>query len=254
MKYYIFASSSQGNCSMITDGTTNILIDAGISARRITDSLSRIGFSINDIHGVLITHEHSDHVIGLKTLCKNRILPIYTSKSIGQCLISATGNADLDLHFTDGSPFSIGSMTVTAFRTPHDSVESYGYKISSDSTFALATDMGMLTQSVVNTIVGSDAVLIEANHDIDMLKKGPYPYPLKKRVLSDFGHLCNSECGRLAAYLSKTGTKNIVLGHISQTNNTPELAYNTVKEYLGADNTSTNLCCAPVLGLLELEF
>jgi len=252
MKLTIFASGSKGNCLLISSKGTNILIDAGISARRIKDSLSRLGLSVHDLNGVLITHEHSDHILGLKTLTKNAALPIYTSRAIGNRLIAFTNNLSLDIRPISADGFSVGNLLVRSFPTPHDSVESYGYRVEGDAVFAIATDMGYLTNDIVNGVLGADTVIIEANHDVEMLKNGPYPYPLKQRILSDHGHLCNTECGRLAAHLEKNGTSNIILGHLSENNNTPQTAYHTVQQYL--TNGSTYLCCAPANELFELEF
>ena len=224
MRLTVFASGSSGNCLLLSSGASHILIDAGISMRRISAGLTRAGISWRDIGGVLITHEHSDHISGLKTLIK-RIVPV-------------------------GDAFPLGGFRVTAFHTPHDTDESVGYRVQGDAVFALATDMGQVTEEVRCGLLGADTVLIEANHDPDMLRLGPYPAYLKLRILSEHGHLSNPDCALLARDLAENGTRCIVLGHISKENNRPELALQTVRSALSS--SAVEICCAPADGFLAL--
>ena len=150
-----------------------------------------------------------------------------------------------------GEDFAVGTCTVRAFHTPHDTDESVGYRISGEAVFALATDMGQVTDEIRAGLLGADTALIEANHDLAMLRDGPYPFPLKRRILSSRGHLCNDDCAALARLLAENGTRQIVLGHLSRENNRPELALATVGRAL--EGLDTRLCCAPPLGPLELE-
>ncbi len=230
-------SSSSGNCTLITNNDTKILVDAGVSMAKITTSLSKVNTEPSEIDAVLITHEHSDHISGLNVFCKKHSPHIYAnSKTLEKIRENIIASSDF-LHPVDiGKPFPVGSMTVKAFSTPHDSISSVGYVIESDGKkYGVATDTGTITQSMLSSLASCEAVLIEANHDEDMLKSGPYPYYLKKRILSDKGHLSNDKCAWFATQLAIWGTKKIMLGHLSEKNNTSELAYETVGKMLNAN-------------------
>lgn len=228
-------SSSKGNSIYVSDGKTNILIDAGVSASKITASLSEIGVSPKDIDGIFVTHEHSDHVAGIGVLTRKYSIPVYANHATFDAFANGPYSPSTICMrpFVTGMDVKVGSMVVRPFGTPHDSMESVGYTITIDGRkLAVATDTGCVTKSMLNALAGSEAVVIEANHDVDMLRSGMYPYPLKKRILSDSGHLCNENCAWLATQLALWGTKHIVLGHLSENNNTPEKAYNAVHTML----------------------
>lgn len=249
MKACIFASGSGGNCMLLSSGDTNILIDAGISMRRIGDSLRQAGMTMQDIGGVLITHEHSDHISGLKMLVKHHAIPVYAPRHVAAKLHLLVPDIDYCLRIIDvGLDFYIGSMKVRAFHTPHDTDESVGYRVECGGVFALATDMGKVTEEIKSGLQGADAVLVESNHDVDMLSYGPYPVYLKRRILSDRGHLSNDCCARLVKLLAEKGVKQVVLGHLSRDNNSPEMALRASRNALG--DSPVNLCCAPALGFL----
>lgn len=232
MKFCTLASSSSGNSTLVSAGKTNILIDAGISMRRITAALGQLGLCPTDLTGILVTHEHTDHVCGLKMLTKHYGIPVYTGRVVAEDLVQMLPElADVITPFTAGVDFALGDLEIHSFHTPHDVPESVGYRITDGkSVFAYATDLGTVTQEVYANIQGADAIVAEANHDLEMLKNGPYPYPLKKRILSDHGHLSNALSGKFCAALGESGTKKILLAHLSKHNNTPELAYHTVSE------------------------
>lgn len=251
MKISVFASGSGGNCSLISSGNSNLLIDAGISLRRIETAIRGLGLDRDDISGVLVTHEHSDHVSGLKTMLKRWDVPIYAPATVAERLVTMLPEiAQRILLVSPGCPFQLAGFKVTAFRTPHDTRESVGYRVEADGIFALATDLGHVTEEVLENLTGADTVLIEANHDPDMLKQGPYPFQLKQRILSDHGHLSNQSCGELARYLVQHGTRQVILGHISKDNNRPELALMEVRRRLGS--LDAGVYCAPALGELSL--
>ena len=251
MKVRIFASGSSGNCMCISSGSTNILIDAGISMRRIEASLRGAGLELKDISGVLITHEHSDHVSGLKMLIKHYGIPVYAPHTVANRLRGMLPDIDPCLRIISvGQDFGLGCLLVRAFHTPHDTDESVGYRIEGDGCFAMATDMGHITDEVLESLSGADTVLIEANHDVDMLSYGSYPVYLKRRILSARGHLSNENCAKLALYLCRHGTRQIVLGHLSRENNRPDLALAAVRSQL--DGMPVELHCAPPLGELTL--
>ena len=249
MKACIFASGSGGNCMLLSSGDTNILIDAGISMRRIGDSLRQAGLTMQDIGGVLITHEHSDHISGLKMLIKHYTIPVYAPRYVAAKLRLSVPDIDYCLRVIDvGLDFYIGSMKIRAFHTPHDTDESVGYRVECGGVFAMATDMGHVTDEIESGLQGADAVLVESNHDVDMLSYGPYPVYLKRRILSDRGHLSNDCCARLVKYLAEKGVKQVILGHLSRDNNSPEMALRASRNALG--DSTVSLCCAPAQGFL----
>ena len=251
MRIEVFASGSGGNCMLVSEGDTHLLIDAGISMRRVDSALRQAGLSLRDIAGVLITHEHSDHVSGLKMLLKYYQLPVYAPHTVAARLGGMIPEALEHMCVVPvGTSVSVGGLAVTAFHTPHDTDESVGYRVTGSATFALATDMGHVTDEVYAGLCGADAALIESNHDPDMLISGPYPFPLKRRILSDHGHLSNPDCAALARRLADSGTKTVILGHLSRENNRPEIALAETARAL--EGTGTALYCAPVLGRLSL--
>ncbi len=252
MKCTVFASGSGGNCLLLSDGGTHILLDAGISARRIRQSLCAAGLDIRDIGGVLITHEHSDHVSGLKTLLRQAEIPLYAPHTVAARLCGFLPEAVDCMHvIRPGTPFGLGRLTVTAFHTPHDTDESVGYRVEGDGVFALATDMGRVTEEILAGLSGADTVLIESNHDLDMLRNGPYPAALKRRILSDRGHLSNADCASLAQELAKRGAGTVILGHLSRENNRPDIALRETQARL--EGSGARVLCAPVWGFLEIE-
>lgn len=252
MRIVTFASGSTGNCSLISDGKTNILIDAGISMRRVVAALAEYGLTPQDLCGVLITHEHSDHISGLNMLNKYYRLPIIAPPELCGVLQSCKPDLSRSLNAAPvGEVLNIDSLAVRPFRTPHDSAFSVGYRFEGSGSFAFATDTGMITDEMLDGLTGVDTALIEANHDVEMLRSGPYPYFLKKRILADHGHLSNSECGKLAVSLANSGTKRIILGHLSRENNTPALALSTVKTALKGFDTEVYV--APMSDFLEVR-
>lgn len=253
MKISVFASGSGGNCTLLSDRDTHILIDAGISLRRLRQSLREADLDIRDIGGVLITHEHSDHVSGLKALLKSCGVPVYAPHTVGARLCGMLPEAeDYLCVLPTGTERRVGGLRVRAFHTPHDTDESVGYRVEGrGGVFALATDLGHVTDEVLEGLLGADTVLIESNHDPDMLRDGPYPVYLKRRILSDHGHLSNADCARLARQLAEAGTRTVILGHLSRENNRPELALAETGRLL--EGSGTLVYCAPVWGCLSLE-
>ena len=252
MKLTVFASGSTGNCALLQGGGVNVLLDAGISARRIREALAESGVSAPD--GIFITHEHSDHTKGLSVLLKQLPVRVYAPETVSDALCRTLPGALSMLVETivPEQALSLGNMTVTAFPTPHDTPQSVGYRLEADgAVFALATDTGCVTDAMLRYLTGADAVLIEANHDVAMLKAGPYPMHLKKRILAPTGHLSNAECTWLASVLAQRGTGTVILGHISRENNIPGLALRTVRR--GLEGTCARICLAPELGRLEVS-
>lgn len=229
-------SGSSGNCVYLNHGGEEILIDAGVSCKRISAALESIGTSLCAIKAILVTHEHSDHIKGLDVICRKYNIPVYMNRKSASFFDKPleelySGNVRIA---DAGDTLTFDSFEANVFSTPHDSVGSCGYHFTfRDGTrFALATDLGMLTDEIRAYLLGCRNVIIESNHDLKMLKDGPYPYILKKRILSDHGHLSNESCAEFLPQLVEMGAKKIVLAHLSQENNTPSLAYKTNAEAL----------------------
>lgn len=230
------ASGSSGNSLLITGGGTHILIDAGISCRRITTALNELHVDPMSLAAVLITHEHTDHVCGLATMVKKLPVPIYTSVGTAYQLTHRMGIPEERVcPFAAGSAFDIGPLHCTSFTTPHDAADSVGYTVELDGTkMALATDLGYVTDTVRRAVLGSHLVVLESNHDVDWLRSGPYPYPLKQRILGDRGHLCNEAGAELAAQAVQAGAHTVILAHLSRENNAPARAYDVARRRLCA--------------------
>ena len=226
MQFSTLASSSSGNSTLISHGSHHILIDAGISCRRILAALATLDADPVGLDGVLITHDHDDHISGLASLCRKTGVPVYASRGAAEGILARFPDAGISIRMISPEvSFDIGPFTVRAFHTSHDAKESVGYRLSADGrSMALATDLGCVTDEILQALSGVDSAILEANHDPDMLKYGPYPSVLKKRIASDRGHLSNRICGRLAGILYENGTRTFVLAHLSHENNTPELA------------------------------
>ena len=255
MRLVTFASGSSGNCALVREGDTSLLIDAGISMKRIRAALARQGLDFGGVDAILITHEHADHVCALRMLCRHTSIPIYAPRTVGARLLGmAPEIQDLLRVLPLGEPVPMKNMAVTAFLTSHDTDQSVGYILEGSGRLGFCTDTGCVTGDMLAALRGCTAALIEANHDPDMLRWGRYPVALKRRILSDRGHLSNQAGGALACELSAAGASAIVLGHLSRENNTPRLAHDAVRAALDAAGwTGTELFVAPADGDLELE-
>ena len=231
------ASGSSGNCILLSSGGDYLLIDAGISARRIAKALAALDLTPDNLSAILVTHEHSDHITGIATLTKHHAIPVYTAAPTARQLNYRIPFLEDLLHPVEaGVPFSIGSLEINAFPTLHDAACPVGYAVTDGiHKAAVVTDLGAVTDEVRNSVHGAQLLVAEANHDVDMLQSGPYPYPLKARILGDHGHLSNNACGALCAQAEAWGCSRVVLAHLSKENNTPQLALDTVTAALGGD-------------------
>ncbi len=235
------ASGSSGNCLLMTDGHTHILVDAGISARRICKALRELGIEPGDLAGILVTHEHSDHIAGIATLTKQLALPVYASHAAGRQLAYRIAFLDECLHtFSPGEGFEVGRFAVESFPTQHDTEQSVGYAVTSGGLrAAVATDLGEVTDAVRRGVRGAHLLVCETNHDVEMVRSGPYPYYLQERILGGHGHLCNEDGAALALLAAEEGASTVVLAHLSAENNTPARAYHAVKTRLEAAGVDT---------------
>ena len=259
MQIYTLASGSGGNCTLVRDSDTAVLIDAGISTKRIVCALTEIGLSPKDLSGILITHEHNDHICGLNTFVRHYDVSIFAPRTVANHLCwSIAGVEDYITILKAGEDYSICGLNVLPFHTPHDTPESVGYRISGSAVFGFCTDCGHVTSEVVEGLRGVDAAVIEANHDLEMLRMGSYPAQLKRRILSDSGHLSNDSCAALALELYGSGTRNMVLGHLSRENNRPSLALKSVLELLSKEGidvqSDISVSVAPEKDTLKISF
>lgn len=249
-RIYPLFSSSKGNSSFLGNPSEGILIDAGVSFKRLCTALSDNSIDIKAVRGVFITHSHSDHVKGLKTLTAKTGIPVFGQRETLSELVKKDMISPCSEIYELDCPAAIAGMEVKCFDTPHDTVRSCGYHVEFEDgrKCAVCTDLGCVTETVDENICGCDLVLLESNYDPEMLKNGPYPYYLKERILSDNGHLSNSCCAAQAEMLLKSGTTRIILGHLSQENNTPQTAEITVLQRLAAfkRNVDYILQVAPV--------
>ena len=244
---HTLASGSSGNAALICCGGTRLLLDAGISCRRITACLAALGLGLDDVSALLITHTHSDHIAGLQTLLKRSSFPIISSGRVGRELVYRL--AGIEPRFQEielCQQYQVDCLTVTAFPTSHDAPGSCGYRIDgSDGSIGILTDTGYVTQEAEAILPGVDLAVLEANHDVEALRSGPYPYYLKKRILGNQGHLCNDDAARFAVTLAEAGASEIVLAHLSRENNTPAMAQSTVERALATLETPVALSVAP---------
>lgn len=229
-------SGSSGNSMFIASDKTKILIDAGLPGKKIDIALKEINQEPKDLSGIFITHEHSDHVKGVGVLSRKYDIPIYANADTWSAMESNIGKIkENNIKVIDKrSVTEIQDMSIKAFNIPHDAAAPMGYTVSvGQKSISVATDFGTFTKEIYDNIKDSEVILLESNHDVNMLKFGPYPYPLKRRILSEIGHLSNDDCGSAIVELSKCSlNKKIILGHLSNTNNQPDLAYQTVLNVL----------------------
>lgn len=217
------ASGSDGNCTLVSDGRTRVLVDAGISARRIAKSLKELSLDISDISAVLVTHEHGDHIYGLSALKRPVIASAGTCAAL-RCDASAV---------RAGESFMVGSLGVTPFATPHDTPESFGYLLHAGGLrVAVCTDLGHMPPEVLGVLCTANVVLLESNYDQQMLRWGPYPAFLKDRIIGRTGHLSNDACADAVLECARHGVSRVSLCHLSLENNSPDLALGTVAHRL----------------------
>lgn len=238
MRLASIASGSGGNAVYVGTEHTHILVDIGISNRRIEQGLNDLGLAADELNALVVTHEHLDHVKGLPVFMRRHLVPLYATAGTLEMLrnhgMLEGVEKDLIHEIRAESRFSVGDLSLLPFAIDHDAAEPVAYRIMSQKkAVAVATDMGHFTEGIVSHLLQLDAVLLESNHDVRMLEAGPYPYQLKRRILGDLGHLSNENAGRLLKRILHDGMKQVFLGHLSKENNFPALAYETVRCELG---------------------
>ena len=235
MKLCPLCSGSSGNATYIEAGSAKILIDAGLSCKRIVELLARIGVDPRDLSAVFVTHEHDDHIRGVNILSKKYDLPVYANADTWSVMREKLcGVAPKNVCvFESDRDFYLAGVRVLPSTVPHDAVHCVGYTISAGGhKVGVCTDLGHVDARILSILSGCELLLFEANHDVDMLMAGSYPYQLKKRILSGSGHMNNDDCGKALVKLYGTGVKNVILGHLSRENNYPELAMVAVRAAL----------------------
>ncbi len=233
MRLCSIASGSSGNCIYVGSDSAHVLVDAGISGKRIENGLNSIEMSAGDMDGILVTHEHSDHMKGLGVLARKFQIPIYatagTIREIQRMPQVGRLPEGIFREIREDAPFQIKDLTVRPFAISHDAAQPVGYRLEcGEQAVGIATDLGTFDDYIVENLRQVNALLLEANHDIRMLQVGSYPYYLKQRILGDRGHLSNENAGRLLCRLLHDNLKAVLLGHLSRENNFEELAYETV--------------------------
>ena len=229
----VLASGSKGNAIYISGGDTAILIDAGLSGKEIERRLDAAGLSPQHLTAIMVSHEHSDHIRGVGILSRRYHLPVYITARTAQAATAQLGRVDNLCHFQIGTSFSIGSLAIHPFATSHDASESAGFTIGRNGRkIGIATDLGIATGMVKHHLKQCALLVIEANHDPTMLKEGPYPWPLKQRIKGRDGHLSNEDSRDLLNEIRHEGLRHVILAHLSETNNKPEIAMSTVQPAL----------------------
>lgn len=234
MRMMSIASGSSGNCIYIGTDNTHILVDDGISRKKVLEGLKKLDLSADDIDAVLITHEHDDHIGGLGVLERHKAIPVMgTAKTLGRIERSTKLGAlpgGIFRPILAGDTFKLNDLTVKSVHISHDAADPVAYVFSSgDKKAGIITDLGVYSEDIINSFSDLDTMLIESNHDINMLMTGPYPYPLKQRILGAKGHLSNEDCGRMLGQILNDKVTHVLLGHLSKENNFPDLAYETVR-------------------------
>lgn len=238
----LLASGSQGNSLLIESGRTRLLVDAGLSARELRRRLETLGVAAESLTALLVTHEHTDHVRGLGPLVRQLRLPVYLQTDLATKL-DDVGRTDCVREFAAGEDFVVEDLTVRPFSVTHDALAPVGFTLSGEQgKVGIATDLGIATRLVSECLQGCRVVVLETNHDEALLRDGPYPWPLKQRVRSAHGHLSNVAGSQLLEGVLWQGLETVFLGHLSETNNRPELALASVNQVLGRQNV-----CAPRL-------
>ena len=226
-------SGSSGNASLIKNENTTILIDCGLSAKRLCSLLDEININPTEIDAILITHEHSDHITGAGVMSRRFDIPVYATENTHISMNIGPIKDDNTKVINSGCEFEIRDFNIRPFSISHDAADPVCYSLEyNKEKYSILTDTGIISDEIFKSVSGSDYIMLEANHDVDMLMYGDYPFSLKKRIASDKGHMSNDYAAEYAVKLIENNTKNIMLSHLSNNNNTPEIAYKTIESIL----------------------
>lgn len=251
MRLASIASGSSGNCIYAGSQAAHILVDAGVSRKRIAEGLEKLELTFSDIDAIFVTHEHSDHIAALHTILKKYDIPVYATKGT----IEGIHASDKKLEMTDcdfrvinaDEAVTVKDLRIDPMKISHDAREPVAYRIGCGyNNVGIATDLGCYNEYTVECLKNMDLLLLEANHDIRMLQAGSYPYQLKRRILGDKGHLSNDKAGELLCRLLNDKLRGVILGHLSEQNNLPELAYETVRVDIEMSDNKYHACDFPI--------
>jgi phosphoribosyl 1,2-cyclic phosphodiesterase len=235
VRFTSLGSGSSGNALVVEQGRTRVMLDCGFTIAETTRRLARVGLAPQDVAAILVTHEHDDHLGGVARFAKRHAIPVYLTRGTGQWLppdFPAVLVRFIDPH----TPFEVDDLQVDPFPVPHDAREQVQFAFGNgDTRMGMVTDLGCATQHVVEKLSGCHALVIECNHDLDMLMSGPYPASLKQRVAGRFGHLCNADAAHLVEALDRSNLRHLLAAHLSKQNNTPALAAAAMAAVLGCD-------------------
>lgn len=242
----VLASGSKGNCILIRSKETAIILDAGISLKRILSSVQELGIDEKSIKGVIVSHEHGDHTRSAGAISRKLRIPLYISPDTFSYSANRIGDIkDRVVYFEAGSTFEIGDILVQAFSSSHDAIDSCNFCfLHDDRKLGVAIDLGFPTKLTTLRLTGSNALILESNHDEHMLMEGPYEWSLKMRVKGNHGHLSNSQAISLLSELMHPSLDTLILAHLSETNNCPKLAYKEMKKFLDSIDSKTKLLVA----------
>jgi phosphoribosyl 1,2-cyclic phosphodiesterase len=233
VRFSVLGSGSKGNCTLVDAGSTRLLIDNGFSGKEVVSRLAALGIAPETLTAIVVTHEHDDHVKGVGVLARRLNLPVYANEATHRAAESRVGAVPLCREFAAGEPFAIDGLQVHPFSVSHDTADPVGFVVS-DGTVRLGycTDTGKITQLIRHHLRQCQALVLEANHDVQLLKDGPYPLPLQQRVLSSRGHLANTDSLVFAARLAEEQLRLLVLAHLSEINNHPDLVLREARQHL----------------------
>lgn len=241
LRFCSLFSGSSGNCQLIKTEKTTILVDAGLSGKKIQQEIINIGEDPKKINAIFITHEHIDHIQGAGILSRRFDIPIYANEKTWEAMSPSIGEIKEHNIKIISSDAQVGDLFVQSFDISHDSAHPVGYNVyHKNRKISIVTDTGCVNQNIIDSIKEADLLLIESNHDEDMVLIGPYPWTLKRRVLGDYGHMSNDTAGELITKVLKRGTEIVLLGHLSKENNFPQLAYKTVENILIENGLEVN--------------
>ena len=251
LNFYSLFSGSSGNSLFIKSENTKLLVDVGVSSKKVENALLDLDIDPNEIDGILITHEHTDHIQGLGTFAKKFDIPVFANKKTFDAMPKQKEKIpEKNIHiFTIEEKFEINDLEIKPFSIPHDAVNPCGFNISKgNKKMSIATDIGHMTTGILKNLQESSFILLESNYEPEVLMYSHYPYILKSRIAGPTGHLSNEEAGKTISQLLSCNLKQVMLGHLSKESNFPELAYKTVVEQLIKNNYEENSLSLSIAG------
>ncbi len=248
-KTAVIASGSKGNCVLVAGRETALLVDVGIAAKRVWAALDDLQYDRARIAGILVSHEHGDHISGVGAAARQLKVPVYLTRDTYMACRHRLGNLHDRIQFiTAGKDFSIGDLLIHPFSSPHDAIDSCNFTLQlagqPERKLAIATDVGYQSRLLINHLSNCTTLILESNHDLQMLKDGPYDWFLKQRIMSNHGHLSNLDAVGVISQVIHSGLKNLILAHLSEINNLPELAEQTMREFLASIHSDVNILVA----------